>query len=98
MTWVFLASGAAAERETKVMRLPLITTMEWGCTESEPGLMTVTSVMTLCVGSSVACARAPEANARTAQSSNGGRRAGEFMRGGLLSAGLLWVHILKRFA
>src|SRR5258708_38928374 len=95
MTWVFLASGAAAERETKVMRLPLITTMEWGCTESEPGLMTVTSVMTLCVGSSVACARAPEAQTRIAQRSNGGRQGGGVMRGRQLSEELRWAHNLK---
>src|SRR5258708_40329351 len=38
MTRVFFASGTTAECETNVMRSPLITTMESGCTEDVAGL------------------------------------------------------------
>src|SRR5260221_9956842 len=39
MTRVFFASGTTAECETNVMRSPLITTMESGCTEDVAGVV-----------------------------------------------------------
>jgi len=60
--------------------------------------MTVTSVMTVWVGSGLVWAGAAETNAKGAQMSKSDRRAVEIMRRSLLSRVLGGPHILKRLA
>src|SRR5260370_2784707 len=79
VTRVFFASGTGAECETKVMRSPLITTMESGCTEAVPGLMTVTWEMTICLGGGVVCAKVAEASESASEISSTIRWDGEIM-------------------